>query len=487
VWQIGCPRKSIVAYVAQKTVEISAPRKSLTPCILDDDPAQLEMLSAVITEMGYESIATPDPEEALNLVCRGRCRLALVDVHMPAMDGYAFLDRALRRDPGAHIILMTGDYTLDSALEAIRRGASDFLPKPIDRARLRRTLDDVAALYDQRRRVKALEEQLLKDLEFHGIIGKSPVMLEVFDFARKVARHYTNVLLVGPTGTGKELVARAVHQLSPVSAQKLAVCNCSAMVDTLLESQLFGHVRGAFTGATDTRPGLFEYANGGTVFLDEVGETSLAMQAKLLRVIQNREIQRVGSPEVRQINVRLIAATNRDLRAEVLAGKFREDLFYRLSSIQIRIPSLTERLEDIPLLVHFFLQKYNASYGKNISGLSRRAQTVLLQHPWPGNVRELENVISSACITAMGDFIDLADLPEHLQQGSKQDRGREEWRPLSLEEVRKMHIQRVLEMCQGNRLRAAQILGIGRTSLYRYLKRDGYENKGHEKAGGAAA
>lgn len=182
---------------------------------------------------------------------------------------------------------------------------------------------------------------------------------------------------VGPTGVGKELVARAIHQISPVSQQRLAVCNCSALVDTLLESQLFGHVRGAFTGATDTRPGLFEYANNGTVFLDEVGETSLAMQAKLLRVIQNREIQRVGSPEVKQVSVRLIAATNRDLRAEVLAERFREDLFYRLSSIQIRIPSLSERLEDIPLLVQFFLKKYNDAYGKNIAGLTRRAQTVL--------------------------------------------------------------------------------------------------------------
>ena len=193
-------------------------------------------------------------------------------------------------------------------------------------------------------------------------------MLEVFDFARRVARHYTNVLLLGATGTGKELVARAIHQISPVSQQKLAVCNCSALVDTLLESQLFGHMRGAFTGATDTRPGLFEYANGGTVFLDEVSETSLAMQAKLLRVIQNREIQRVGSPEVRQINVRMIAATNRDLRAEVLAGRFREDLYYRLSSIQIRIPPLAERLEDIPLLVQFFLKKYTAAYGKRYCG-----------------------------------------------------------------------------------------------------------------------
>jgi DNA-binding NtrC family response regulator len=383
------------------------------------------------------------------------------------------------------VIIMTGEYTLDSALEAVRRGATDFLPKPIDRTRLKRTLDEVAALYDQRRRVRELEEQLLKDLEFHGIVGKSPAMLEVFDFARKVARHYTNVLLVGATGTGKELVARAIHQISPVSQQKLAVCNCSALVDTLLESQLFGHLRGSFTGATDTRPGLFEFANNGTVFLDEVGETSLPMQAKLLRVIQNREIQRVGSPEVRQINVRLIAATNRDLRAEVLAGRFREDLYYRLCSIQIRLPSLTERLEDIPLLVQFFLKKYNDAYGKTISGLTRRAQAVLLQHAWPGNVRELENVISSACITTGGDFIDLADLPEGLQHRGPRNADGDDWRPLSLEEMRKVHIHRILDMCQGNRLRAAQVLGIGRTSLYRYLKEGAEERPKGTKFGQA--
>jgi DNA-binding NtrC family response regulator len=477
---------SIVPQPSPKSVEVLAPRTSLTPCILDDDPAQLEMMSELISNLGYEAIPTSDPERALQLVRSGKCRLVLADMHMPGINGYEFLDMALRGDPGVHIIVMTGDYTLDSALEAIRRGATDFLPKPVDCVRLKRTLDETAALYDQRRRVKALEEQLLKDLEFHGIVGKSPVMLEVFDFARKVARHYTNVLLVGPTGTGKELVAHAIHQLSPVSQQRLAVCNCSALVDTLLESQLFGHMRGAFTGATETRPGLFEYANGGTVFLDEIGETSLTMQAKLLRVIQNREIQRVGSPEVRQVNVRLIAATNRDLRTEVLAGRFREDLFYRLSSIQIRSPSLTERLEDIPLLVQFFLKKYNEAYGKNIAGLTRRAQTALLQHPWPGNVRELENVVSSACITATGDFIDLGDLPEQLQRRGGSSSAGDDWRPLSLDEVRKIHIQRVLDMCQGNRLRAAQILGIGRTSLYRYLKRDGHAER-PEKSGGAAA
>jgi DNA-binding NtrC family response regulator len=468
-------------------VEVAAPKTSLTPCLLDDDHAQLDLLSAVIEDLGYQAITTSDPEEALGLVRSGQCRVVLVDVNMPGMNGYGFLDRALRSDPGIHVIVMTGEYQLESALDAIRRGATDFLPKPIDRTRLKRVLDEVATICDQRKRVRALEERLLKHLQFHGIVGKSPAMLEVFDFARKVAKHYTSVLLMGSTGTGKELVARAIHKISPVSQQKLAICNCSAMVDTLLESQLFGHMRGSFTGATHTRPGLFEYANNGTVFLDEIGETSLLMQAKLLRVIQTREIQRVGSPEVRQVNVRLIAATNRDLRAEVLAGKFREDLFYRLSSIQIRMPSLTERLEDIPLLVRYFLKKYNDVYGKNIRGLTRRAQTVLLQHAWPGNVRELENVIATAAITATGDFIDLRDLPEHVQhRGLRRPEGGD-WRPLALDEVRKLHIQRVLELCLGNRLRAAQLLGIGRTSLYRYLQCDGYEICAREKSGGVPA
>jgi two-component system response regulator HydG len=232
---------------------------------------------------------------------------------------------------------------------------------------------------------------------------------------------------------------------------------------------------------------LFEFANNGTVFLDEVGETSLAIQAKLLRVIKNREIQRVGSPDVLKINVRLIAATNRDLRAEVLAGRFREDLYYRLSSIQIRLPSLTERLEDIPLLVQFFLKKYNEAYGKTISGLTRRAQAVLLQHTWAGNVRELENVISSASITAGGDFIDLADLPEGLQHRGLRTAEGDEWRPLSLEEMRKIQIHRVLDMCQGNRLRTAQVLGIGRTRLYRYLKDNVADRQKPAKFGHASA
>ena len=440
-------------------------------CILDDDPATVELLQEIVGQFGFGSCGTSDPQQALDEI-GDQCRVVLCDVRMPAMDGFTFLEQALKRDPGAFVILMTGYYSVESAIEAIRRGAYDYLPKPVDRARLRRILEDLSDQLQRRRRISGLDAQLLNDLQFHGIVGRSAGMLELFDLVRKVARHYTNVLISGATGTGKELIAHALHQMSPVTGQRFVVCNCSAVVETLLESELFGHVRGAFTGASDTRPGLFEYASGGTVFLDEVGEMSLAMQAKLLRVIQNREIQRVGSPEVRSIDVRLIAATHRDLQAEVLAGRFREDLFYRLSTIQLRVPTLAERQDDVPLLVAFFLKKYNQLYQKQIRGLTHKAKALLLRHTWPGNVRELENVMASATLMAAGDFVDVPDLPERLQKPPGQGITSELWRPLPLEEVRKQHIQRMLELCGGNRVRAAQLLGIGRTSLYRHLKRE---------------
>jgi len=442
----------------------------MTVCVLDDEPAMVEMLQESLRCLGFSSIGTSDPHYALELIEQSRVRVVMSDIKMPGMDGLKFLEQAIQRDPGVYVMLMTGFYSIDNAIAAVKRGAYDYVPKPVDRMRLKKSLDELSESFHKRKRIRSLEQQLLSDLEFHGIVGRSPAMVEVFEMVRKVARHYTNILLIGATGTGKELIAKSIHQMSPVSQQRFAVCNCSAMVDTLLESQLFGHVRGAFTGATDTRPGLFEYANGGTVFLDEVGETSLAMQAKLLRVIQNREIQRVGSPEVRHVDVRLVAATNRDLRAEVLAGRFREDLFYRLSTIQIRVPNLADRLDDIPLLIQFFLKKYNEAYAKKIRGLTRRAQTVLYQHAWPGNVRELENVISCACLTSVNEFVDVDDLPENLQKPSAGRNG-DAWRPVPLEEVRRQHIRRVLDACEGNRVRAAQMLGIGRTSLYRFLKR----------------
>jgi DNA-binding NtrC family response regulator len=447
-------------------------RKHLPICVLDDEREQIEMLTNRLGQSGFPVVGTEDANEALRTIKSGTCHAVIADIQMPGMDGWKFLEGALQHDPGIHVILATGSYSVESAIEAIKHGAYDYLCKPIDLARLLKPLDELAQIFAQRCQIRHLEEQLLSSLEFHGIIGKSPAMLEMFDLARKVARHYCNVLITGPTGSGKELVAQALHQMSPVAQGRFAVCNCSALVDTLLESQLFGHIRGAFTGATDTRPGLFEYANGGTVFLDEIGETSLPMQAKLLRVVENREIQRVGSPEVKRVNIRLIAATNRDLREEVRTKRFREDLLYRLGAIELRVPSLAERPQDIPILVRHFLKKYSENYGRPIQGLTRRAQVVLLQHDWPGNVRELENVLSSAAIAATNEFIDVQDLPETLQHPRGHAISTEiAWRPLPLDEVRRIHIDRVLESCNGNRVRAAQMLGIGRTSLYRHLKR----------------
>ncbi|HEV2289789.1 MAG TPA: sigma-54 dependent transcriptional regulator [Candidatus Acidoferrales bacterium] len=452
---------------------VNLARQNLPVCVVDGESDLSEATAAQLERLGFPSVSTTNPNEALAQVRAGTCRVLLTDMKMPAMDGFALLEKSLQLDPNVAVILITSFYSVDSAIQAIKRGAYDFLCKPLEQDRLVRVLDELAEIFSQRSQVRVLDEQLLSSLEFEGIVGRSPAMLEMLDMTRKVAKHFTNVLISGPTGSGKELVARALHRMSPVAAQKFAVCNCSAMVDTLLESQLFGHVRGSFTGATDTRPGLFEYADGGLVFLDEVGETSLAMQAKLLRVIQNREIQRVGSPEVKKVNVRIIAATNRNLRNEVLTCRFREDLFYRLSSLEIKVPGLSERREDIPILIRYFLKKYSETYGKVFGGLTRRAQIVLLHHDWPGNVRELENTISSAAITASGEFIDVGDLPSNLRRsGERLAGGGEAWRPLPLEEVDRIHIKKVLEMCSGNRVRASEILGIGRTSLYRFLKRE---------------
>jgi DNA-binding NtrC family response regulator len=414
----------------------------------------------------------------LEQIGNGKCPVVLCDINMQALDGLNFLQQALQHDPGVYVILISDGYSIELAVEAIKRGAYDYISKPVDRSRLSRTLSDLDEQFHRRRRIHELERQLVSDLEFHGIVGRSPVMIEVFELARKIARHYTGILLTGASGTGKELIAHAIHQMGPNANRRFAVCNCFAVADTLLESQLFGHARGAFPGAMDSRPGLFELASGGTIFLDEVGEMSLQLQAKLLRFIETREIQRVGSSEFRHVDVRLIASTNRDLHAEVSGGRFRDDLLHRLSTVHIHVPSLVERLDDLPLIVAFFLKKYNKAYNKHVLGLTRRAQTALLQQAWPGNVRELENVVSSAALVTANDFIDLDDLPEHLRKALVSGLSSESWKPLPLDEVRQEHIQRVLALCHGNRVRTAQLLGIGRTSLYRYLKREGINNKG---------
>ncbi len=296
-------------------------------------------------------------------------------------------------------------------------------------------------------------------------------MLEVFDRIRRVAPHFQTVLVTGETGTGKELVARALHRLSPVASSRLAACNCSAIVDTLFESELFGHVKGAFTGATQDKAGLFEYAGGGILLLDEIGDMPLNTQAKLLRALESGEYQRVGSPAVRKASVRVIAATNRKLIDMMARNLFREDLYYRLSMIEIHLPRLTDRKEDLPILSRYFIERYSAKYEKRIRGLTPRAQLALGRYPWPGNVRELENVLGHACMMAEKDMIDVRDLPENLRRGTfVANLDDQEIAPLA--EVYRDYVRCVLERVGGNKVRAARALGINRATLYRFLRED---------------
>ncbi len=327
-------------------------------------------------------------------------------------------------------------------------------------------------LNDRQRRQQAarLDESAVETFTFHGIVGRSPAMLQIFDRIRRVAPHFRTVLVTGPTGSGKELVARALYRLSGNSGP-LVICNCSGIAESLIETELFGHMRGAFTGATSDRAGLFEHAHRGTLFLDEIGELSLAAQAKLLRVLQQGEVQRVGSPLVRTVNVRVIAATNQKLRQLVKEGRFREDLFFRLSMIEIALPPLCERNEDIRLLQHHFLRQFNETLHRNIRGITLRAQQLFARYFWPGNVRELENVIGHACMLTDSDTIDLHDLPEYLRKPASTANAEDE--PLlSMDAMQRRYARNVLARLGGNKLRAAAVLGISRTTLYALLDND---------------
>ncbi len=301
------------------------------------------------------------------------------------------------------------------------------------------------------------------------MVGRSPLMLDLVSQIRRIAPHFRSVLVTGPTGVGKELVARALHRLSPGQKGNFVALNCSSISESLAESELFGHVKGAFTGAHQDKVGVFEYADGGTALLDEIGEMPLLLQAKLLRVLQNQELQRVGSPVIRKVNVRVVAATNRDLPEMVKQGKFREDLYFRLCMIELKVPSLAERREDLPMLQRHFLKMFAAQYKKPLAGLTRRAQTILARYEWPGNIRELENVLGHACMMTESDVIDVRDLPERIQN-QRPPGNNENEENLSMDQATRLHAQRVLAHVGGNKVRAAEILDISRTYLYELLK-----------------
>jgi DNA-binding NtrC family response regulator len=437
--------------------------------VIDDDPQNLKMVEFVLADEQLEIHTASDPESGLGLVHRLRPQVVLLDLVMPGVQGMELLQKILDFDPGTDVILMTGYYSTESAVEAIQKGASDYLPKPLSTEKLLERIRQIREEANRRQRSLSLDNDLVENCEFEGMIGRSPLMLDLFSKIRRIAPHFQTVLVTGATGVGKELVAKALHNLSPASSGPFVALNCSSISETLAESELFGHVKGAFTGADQNKMGIFEYAEGGTAALDEIGEMPLAMQAKLLRVLQNHEFQRVGSPAPRKANVRVVALTNRDLRDLVGRGRFREDLYFRLSMVELRVPSLAERLEDLPLLERHFLRHYAAEYKKTFSGLTRRTQTALARHSWPGNVRELQNVIGHACMLSGSECIDIRDLPDALvaqRPSSSADLDS----LMSMRQVDRLHAQHVVDRVGGNKVKAAEILGISRTYLYQLLK-----------------
>ena len=433
---------------------------------VDDDPLVLDFIESALSQPGLEISRASDPVQGLDMIRALHPEIVILDLLMPGLNGLAMLDRIVEWDSAIDVVLLSSENSTEHAVEAIQRGACDYLKKPIPVEALRQRIGALIAVAQNRIRTAQLEGELLRTSRFGDMVGGSPLMQEVYSRIRRIGPHFQIALISGATGTGKELAARALHASSPVSNRPFVVCNCAAIVETLFESELFGYVKGAFTGAVQDRAGLFEAANGGTLFLDEIGEIPLHLQSKLLRVLQNSEVQRVGSHLLRKIDVRVIAATNRDLREQASKKLFREDLFYRLSMLEIKLPTLAERKEDLPILQKHFLDKYALQLGRSVKGMTRRAQAVLSRYFWPGNIWELQNVIGHASMMAATDLIDIPDLPEYLHTRESAHEGQG---LLTLEEVEKRHVHSILAQVGGNKQEAAEILGISRATIYRIL------------------
>ena len=444
-------------------------REAIRIVVIDDNPGSLELLSTGLSRPNVEVHTALNPAEGLQLVRKLHPQLVVTDLVMPQMNGLDVLREVVQFDPLIDVLLMTAHYTTETAVEAIRGGAADYLQKPVKISLLRERVADLVASSDRRRKITAaIAEQ--QDSVFEGIVATSSQMWNLFAMVQRIAPHYRSVLVQGPTGTGKDLIATALHHLSRVSG-KFIVLNCSAVVETLFESELFGHVKGAFTGADRDKIGLLELANGGTLFLDEIGDMPLSTQAKLLRALQNQEVLPVGSLTSRKVNVRIVAATHRDLHAAIADGKFREDLYYRLSMVELTVPPLRERPEDIPLLARHFVQKFSREFGKQLVGLTPRAVILLQRHNWPGNVRELEHIIGRACMLTEKDMLDVSDLPQELAQKNASASEASSVAISHLAESERRLIEDALRESGGNQSEAARRLGIGRDALRYKMKR----------------
>jgi len=451
--------------------------------VVDDEPVVGAVVKRVAEPSGFEVLVCRSAAEALSTLAHQPADMAFVDLRMPDINGLDLLKQIRDAVPACEVVLMSGFATIDSAVEAVKLGARDYLTKPLDFGRITALLKDVRDGAARRQRLMKTESRLARELEFHGMLGRSAAMQEVFSLVRRLAPHVRTVLITGETGTGKELVAHALHRQGPRRSRRFVTVNCAAMVDTLFESALFGHVRGAFTGATEHKQGLFEAAHEGTLFLDEIGELPLHLQAKLLRVLEDGVVQRVGAVDTHKVDVCVFAATNRDLTQDVAAGRFRSDLLFRLNAIDVVLPPLRDRREDIPYLTSAFVADCARRLRKPVLGVTPGAERVLAERAWTGNIRELRNTIERACMLAETQYLTERDVTRDPVAARAPAAPGVEGR--SDEGLERERLVEVLRSVAGNKQAAARTLGISRRALYRRLERHGLHTVG--PAGGPGA
>jgi two-component system NtrC family response regulator len=449
-----------------------------TILIVDDEKNYLVILEALLAPEGYEIVTEVSAMSALRLIKETAFNLVITDMKMPTMDGIELLDEVKKIDPDLPVIIMTAYGTIEMAVEAMKKQAYDYITKPFRNEELKLTVKKALELYGLKKENRRLSEALTDRYRYGNIIGKSKEMIKIYDMIEKVSQSKASIMITGPSGTGKELIAKAIHFSSPRKNMPFVSINCGALTETLLESELFGHEKGAFTGAVTMKKGRFELADGGTLFLDEVGEMSAPLQVKLLRVLQEMEFERVGGTRTIEVDVRIVAASNRKLKQDVDEGVFREDLFYRLNVVQIEVPTLKERLEDLPLLVAHFIEKHRPSNRADIE-LAPDAWKALYSHSWPGNIRELENVIESALVMSSDSTITLDDLPNYVMRKEEEKIDLDKIVPRNLnlnealEHIEGQLILRALKASDNVQSRAAEMLGISRHVMHYKMKKYG--------------